>query len=533
MPSANIPQKKLPIGLQSFQKIQNENYYYVDKTKHLHQLIDQGVYYFLSRPRRFGKSLLIDTLHCLFESQKSLFEGLYIEDKWDWETKFPVIRFSFGDGVSQSRAELDKRISQQLQDNRTRLGLAPSTALDIPGQFRHLLMDATNHHGQNAVVLIDEYDKPMLDNLSNSAAAAANREGLKNLYSVIKDADEFIKFCLLTGVSKFSKVSLFSGLNNLTDITLDSDFSDICGYTDEDIDHIFAPELNGLDRDQIRAWYNGYRWLGKAVYNPFDVLLLFRNRTFKPYWFESATPSFLVETLREREVTTPQLSQLMTDHELLGHFDIGNIGTEALLFQTGYLTITASHEPIPGIWSYTLDYPNLEVENSLNKALLMGLGVSHNFVSRNRLTLLQALENHDAHALERHLKGLFASIPHDWYRNNPIQNYEGHYASVFYSHFAAIGLHVQVEDASVNGQVDMMISLDAHSTKSLSKQAFIFEFKVVENAPTSAALQQIIDRRYADKYRASHNQVWGVGIEFSKQQRQIVGFDMQQLADSQ
>lgn len=513
--------KKLPIGIQSFKKIRKDGYYYVDKTQQILQLINRGNYYFLSRPRRFGKSILLDTLKCLFEGQEYLFKDLFIEKKWDWQTSYPVVRLSFGDGVAQSREALDIRIKQQLDENRKRLGLPPSTALDIPGHFRQLLIEAKEKHNQSVVILIDEYDKPMLDNLTNLDIAKENREGLKNLYSVIKDADEFIKFCLLTGVSKFSKVSLFSGLNNLTDITLDPQFSDICGYTDDDIDHVFAPELTDLNRDRIREWYNGYSWLGKTVYNPFDVLLLLRNRTFKPYWFESATPTFLVDVLREREVTTPNLTQLIADHELLGHFDIGDIGTEALLFQTGYLTITDSHEPIPGIWSYTLNYPNLEVENSLNKALLASLGVSHNFVSRTRMTLLKALTDTDSNALELHLKSLYASIPHDWYRNNPIQNYEGHYASVFYSHFAAIGLHVQVEDSSINGRVDMMV--EYHNN------IFIFEFKVVTDKPSGKALQQIVERNYAEKYLSLADKVWGIGVEFSKTQRQVVGFEMAAL----
>ncbi|MDZ7925321.1 MAG: AAA family ATPase [Marinagarivorans sp.] len=189
-------------------------------------------------------------------------------------------------------------------------------------------------------------------------------------YSVIKDADPFLKFVLLTGVSKFSKVSLFSGLNNLRDITLSPEYSAICGYTDDDIDEIFSPELNGLDRNKIREWYNGYNWLGASVYNPFDVLLLLQEREFKPYWFESATPTFLIKELGQRQINTLELAALHSDQDLLGHFEIDAIGTEALLFQTGYLTIAAVDEPIPGIWEYTLSYPNVEVEVSLNKAPL-------------------------------------------------------------------------------------------------------------------------------------------------------------------
>ena len=310
--------RKLPIGIQSLSEIINGGYYYVDKTPYAHALIEQGKFYFLSRPRRFGKSLFLDTLQQLFEGRRELFNGLFIEDKWDWEITNPVVRFSFGDGVAQGRTALDERIGYQLRSNAERLGVKIHPTDDIPGQFRTLLIGAHKKYGQGVVLLIDEYDKPILDNIENTEIATQNREGLKNLYSVIKDADPFLKFVLLTGVSKFSKVSLFSGLNNLNDITLDAKYSAICGYTDTDIDEIFEFELAGLDRDKIREWYNGYNWLGASVYNPFDVLLLLEKREFKPYWFESATPTFLIKKLGERKINTLDLAALHSDQDLLG-----------------------------------------------------------------------------------------------------------------------------------------------------------------------------------------------------------------------
>ncbi|SEP80521.1 Predicted AAA-ATPase, partial [Ectothiorhodospira magna] len=307
-------QLNLPIGVQSLAEIINEGYYYVDKTPWLHRLIKEGKYYFLSRPRRFGKSLLLDTLKELFEANEPLFRGLYIHDRWDWKTRHPVIRISFADGVMSSRRALDQHIEELLREHSQRLGITLSNE-SIQGRFRELITGTHQQHGQRVVVLIDEYDKPILDNITDADVARELREGLKNLYSVLKDADPHLKFCLLTGVSKFSKVSLFSGLNNLNDITLDKPFAPICGYTDEDIDTVFAPELPGLDREQIRQWYNGYRWGDEttpAVYNPFDVLLLFQKREFRPYWFESATPTFLVKLLAERGLYTPRLDTLET-----------------------------------------------------------------------------------------------------------------------------------------------------------------------------------------------------------------------------
>ncbi|MGS2745053.1 ATP-binding protein [Halomonas sp. LS-001] len=510
----------LPIGIQSFEKLRKGHYYYVDKTSLIHNIAETGGYYFLSRPRRFGKSLLLDTLGCLFEGRETLFDGLYIHDKWDWQTRNPVVRISFGSGVLQSRKELDVRIREQLRTERERLGLTLDHDTDIAGEFETLIRQAHAQAGQRVVVLIDEYDKPILDNLLNVELARELREGLKNLYSVLKDADPHLHFVLLTGVSKFSKVSLFSGLNNFRDITLSSDYAAICGYTDHDIDTVFAAELPGLDREDIRRWYNGYRWGGRevtAVYNPFDVLLLLEERKFSPYWFETATPTFLVNLLKERGVFTPQLEHWETEYELLSQFDVDAISSDALLFQAGYLTIKNIEEPIVGYRQYTLGFPNQEVETSLNQALLPSLGVDD--IPKQRRTLFTVLRQHDLVGLEAHLKALYAGLPHDWYRNNPIARYEGHYASVFYSHFAALGVGVTVEDASSHGKVDMSVDFGGH--------IYVFEFKVVEQLPEGKALEQIKAKGYADKYLTSGKPIHLVGVEFSSVERQIVAFEVE------
>ena len=512
---------KLPIGIQTFAQIRDGSYFYVDKTSQIDRLLNQNKYYFLSRPRRFGKSLLIDTLDCLFSGQRSLFAGLFIEDRWNWTIRYPVIRLSFGSGVMDSRQTLDEHIHELLNAQAKRLGLTLENT-SIAGRFNELIEQAHQHFGQPVVVLIDEYDKPILDNIGDSNRALALREGLKNLYSVLKDADPHLRFVMLTGVSKFSKVSLFSGLNNLRDITLSADFADICGYTDSDIDTVFSSALGELDRERIREWYNGYRWgddTVPAIYNPFDVLLLLQNREFKPYWFESATPSFLIDVLKERGVFTPALDRWETEYELLSQFDVNQISTEALMFQSGYLTIHHVKEPIVGYWQYTLGFPNREVETSLNHALLPALGVHDGPLQRR--TLYSCLKTHDLSALESHLKALYAALPHDWYRNNTIAQYEGHYASVFYSHFAALGLDVTVEDASHHGKVDMTLKFGGH--------IYLFQFKVVEQLPEGRALEQIKDRGYADKYRALSQPIHLIGVEFSRQQRQIVQFDVQTL----
>ncbi|MDR1646702.1 MAG: AAA family ATPase, partial [Zoogloeaceae bacterium] len=333
-----MSRKKLPVGIQTFREIREDNCYYVDKTAFALRMIREGKAYFLSRPRRFGKSLFLDTLAELFAGNETLFRGLYCHDQWDWETKYPVIRISFGGGLAQNSEALHASIRFQLNTNAKRLGGALADDC-IPVQFASLILDAEARFGQRVVVLVDEYDKPILDNLTRPDLAREMRDGLRDLYSVIKDQDARIRFAFLTGVSKFSKVNIFSGLNNLSDITLDAEYSNLCGYTDADVDTVFAPELEGLDRDEIRHWYNGYNWRGEAVYNPFDLLLLFREREFRSFWFETGTPTFLVDMLTERRVYLPGLLNMESSSELISAFEVGAISTEALMFQSGYLTI--------------------------------------------------------------------------------------------------------------------------------------------------------------------------------------------------
>jgi hypothetical protein len=520
-PMSPIPRRKLPIGIQNLAKLRQQGCYYVDKSGLAIDLIEAGSYFFLSRPRRFGKSLLIDTFKELFEGNRSLFEGLAAESRWDWSKRHPVIRISFADGVLQSRAELDQRIFEILGDAQRELGVQ-GTYKSIAGRFAELIRLAHEQHGQPVVVLIDEYDKPILDNITAPDMALQMREGLKNLYSVLKGSDAHLKFVFLTGVTKFSKVSLFSGLNNLQDITLDARYSTLCGYTDHDVDTVFAPELPGLDREEIRAWYNGYNWLGVGVYNPFDLLLLFDTREFRPYWFETGTPTFLVKLLAEQQFYTPDLSGLQSDLSLLSSFDVDHIAPEALLFQTGYLTLHGVSRPMPGEQIYTLGYPNREVETSLNRALLVGYGVPERQALNARIRLIEILKTANLPVMQALLRALFASIPNDWYRRNELAGFEGYYASVFYSHFAALGLDIRLEDTTNHGRIDMAVLFQG--------QVYLFEFKVVEQVAKGAALQQLKDRGYADKYRARGEPIHLIGVEFSKADRNIVGFEVETLA---
>ena len=504
--------RRLPIGLQTFRELREEDCYYVDKTGFVARLVDEGKHYFLSRPRRFGKSLLLDTVKELFEGNEPLFAGLAIHDRWDWSVRHPVVRLDFGAGNFAEPGYLHTNTMAQLAAAAEDAGLAARHATATE-RFRELLRALHSRTGQRVVVLVDEYDKPILDTLEAGAVARDHRNYLRGLYATIKSCDAHVRFALLTGVSKFSKVSLFSGLNNLRDLTLDPRYSALCGYTEADLDTVFAPELPGLDRRQIRDWYNGYNWRGaETVYNPFDILLLFDTREFAPHWFETATPTFLVDTLFRRRIGSATLDGLVTSAELLSAFDVDAIGTEALLFQTGYLTIKAT-EQVGDETLYRLGYPNLEVRRSLNRSLLRHLVQDATRQTANTARLYRLLEARDFNGMEALFRAFFASIPYEWHTRNDIAAYEGYYASVFYSYFAATGLDVTVEDASSHGRADMAVRFGG--------AVYLFEFKVVELAGEGAALAQLKARRYADKYRASGEPIYLVGVEFSRDARNV------------
>ena len=510
---------KLPIGIQTFRKIREDGHYYVDKTAFLRRLLDEGTHYFLSRPRRFGKSLLLDTCKELLEGSESLFRGLAVHERWDWSARNPVVRLSFGSGNFQERGSLDESVAAQLDAAERRWDVA--SGYRGGGQRLAALVEAIHRHtGRRVSVLVDEYDRPILDALGNPDVARTHRDQLRGLYAVVKDADAHIRFSFFTGVSRFSKVSLFSGLNNLIDITLEPAYSAVCGYTERDLDTVFAPELEGLDRDRIREWYNGYRWLGTEVYNPFDILLLLRRREFGPYWFETGTPTFLLDALVRRGVGSPALGDMMAGDELLSAFDVDDMAIEALLFQTGYLTITGQSD-LGGTRVYRLGYPNREVRQSLNESLLRHLVRDSTRQTANSVRLYELLERRDFEGLGELFQAFFASIPHEWHTKNEIARYEGYYASVFYSYFAALGLNVTVEDSTSRGRLDMAVRFGG--------AVYLFEFKVVEAAGEGAAMAQLRERGYAEKYRGRGDAVFLAGVEFSRETRSVVGFEVEEV----
>ncbi len=513
-----MTRRRLPIGIQDFRTIREQDFYYVDKTAHIARLVDRGRHYFLSRPRRFGKSLLVDTLQELFSGNEPLFRDLDIHACWDWSIRHPVVRLSF-DGKHDEPGDLARSIASQLAIIERNAGLDPAQSPSSgPERLRHLLNRLHHATGQQVVVLVDEYDKPILDVIDRPDMAIANRDYLRGFYGIVKGSARDVRFVFVTGVSMFSRVNLFSGLNNLLNISLDPGYATICGYTEADLDTVFAPELPGLDRNEVREWYNGYHWLGDArLYNPFDLLLLFETRRFEAHWFETGSPTFLFRMMMDREISPLELEQRTADIRQLSRFDVDDISIEALLFQTGYLTITAQERRGPRTL-YTLDYPNFEVRQSLSDGLLRYVTDQRGETADQGDKLGQLMAANDFEGFADRLRSFFAGLPCQWQGRNGPARYEAWYAGMLYACFRTIGLDLRVEESSGRGRADMVVF---HAG-----QVFVFEFKMADgvedgDAAARQAIGQIRERGYAEKYRDRGEPIHLVGVAFSREKRNL------------
>ena len=512
--------KKLPIGIQTFSELVDpkENNVYVDKTEVIHSLALAGKYYFLSRPRRFGKSVLLSTLYELFSGNRELFSGLYVEDKWDWSRKFPVIRISFGGGEFRTEGKFDSVIYSNLKRNQQRLEISCDDPLGDPGLcFSELIQCANDQYNEKVVILIDEYDKPILDHITDKKTACFNRDKLKGFYSIMKDLDEHIRFVMITGVSKFAKMNLFSGLNNLMDISINPNYATICGYTHPEVKEAFAEHLHDVDMAKLQEWYNGYNYFGEPVYNPYDILLFLGNeKEYRPYWWSTGNPSFLIDLLKEQRRYLPELENYIADDILLDTFDVDHIDIVALLWQTGYLTFAEKIQKF-GAVLYRLKVPNREVQMSLNALFIDYLTDQRTEKLELRSQLYDSLYDNDLETFRKTLHGLFCSIPYQNYANAIIQNYEGYYASVVYAYLASIGLPLITEDSTSKGRVDMTIILP--------DTVYVIEFKVDQ---PGVALKQIRQKGYHEKYLGDDRTVYLIGISFDSVEKNITDFIWEQ-----
>ena len=507
-----MSKRLLPIGVHTFETIRQGNYVYVDKTEMIHSLVTTGEVYFLSRPRRFGKSLFIDTLHQLMLGRKELFEGLWIFDKWDWDVVYPVVRFDFGLGVVHTKEELDSKIRFHLVNTAEKYQITMKPDL-LSSQFAQLLVDLERKYNQKVVVLVDEYDKPILDNLKDVEICGIMRDGLRDIYSILKAQQASLRFVILTGVSKFAKVSIFSGLNNLQDISLKSEYATLCGYTQRDLETQFEGWLDGVNMPLVKKWYNGYSFNGEPIYNPFDVLLYLDNKEFKNYWFETGTPDFLVQLIKESNYSLPDLERFYSSDDLMNRFDVNNFILEGFFFQTGYLTIKDSQVLGDGQISYRLGFPNLEVQKSMSSLFLLKCTPRRLDFRLGQQISRAVLEGKPA-LMEAPIKQFLNSIPFDWYKFHKMDKYEGYWSSLIYAMFATIGLFLKAEDTSNRGRLDLCLYLDT--------TIFLIEFKMSSNSRDP--IEQIKESGYAEKYRNGENQIWLVGMTFDHETRNLSKF---------
>ena len=506
--------KNLPIGIQTLTEIRRRNCVYVDKTQLVHQLVTTGKYYFLSRPRRFGKSLLISTIKELYLGNKAVFEGLWIHNNWDWSKKNPVLHFSF-DAMSYKQLGLEAAIIYELKQwakhYKVRL-----TATDYKAQLNELIQKIARKHSK-VVLLIDEYDKPIIDFLEEGILerGKANRDILREFYGVLKNADELLEFVFITGISKFSKISIFSHLNNLTDITLSKNYAAITGYTQSELEVYFDDYLKQCANDlqlsrekllyHIKIWYDGYTWDGKTeMYNPFGTLNFLADRQFKNYWFATGSPNFLIKQMRKH--THFDVENSVVNNRILEKYDIDNLELVPLLFQTGYLTVK-SVDVMTG--DMVLDYPNKEVRESMYEFLIDDIAKNsqRTHTGRTIQDLNQAFVSKNLPQVHIILNAILADLPAETYLNQT----EGLYHGLIHLVFSYLGMFVNSEVHSSQGRADAVVQT--------LTDVYIFEFKF--NKTAKEAIEQINTRNYAAKYRASNKTLTGIGVNFNSDKRQI------------
>ena len=520
--------KRLPLGKQHFELFFREDLLYVDKTPIIYKLIDGVGYYFLSRPRRFGKSLLVDTLKNIFLGKQELFKGLWIYDKIDWKVH-PVIHLDFsvleyeGLGLSVALMESLDKIA-----NSYSLQLTKETSKGKLSELIEVLSEKAP-----VAILIDEYDKPITDYITDLAKANENRETLREFYGALKALGDKIQLLFITGIAKFSRVSLFSVLNHLTDISLNEEFATICGITHEELVANFEPYLERAEKklklpreavlEQIKKMYNGYSWDGENfVYNPFSLLNFLNEQRFRSYWFKTGTPSFLIELLRQKKIDAKQVESLQVEDTFFDSFNIEwGIAIEPLLFQTGYWTIKKieydNYFPI-----YTLTYPNLEVRRAfLHNLLEIYTYKPETTINSVTLKIRKALNSKDIEALEDQLNILFSDIsshlfpfekkaPDEERVTKEFLAWEGYFQTIIYIVLQYIGIYIKCEVSKHKGRLDAVVEVPNY--------IYIMEFKLED---AEAALQQIKDQQYHHSYQNSSKEILLLGIAFDQKNRMI------------
>jgi len=509
--------KELPIDISAFEKLIKSNCIYVDKTRHIYDLFKgSGHYYFLSRPRRFGKSLLISTLKEVFSGKKELFRELKIEKTdWAWQ-QHPIIYLDFGTIAHQNSEDLKQSLHHRLDiiAHDYKVQLVPGLTLEDKLTSLVTALNTLN----TVVLLIDEYDKPLIDHIIDLDMAEKNRNVLKSFYDCVKGLDEYFRAIFITGVSKFSKVTIFSGLNNLNDISEDPLAATLLGYTQEELEYYFIDyikaygKITGTEKsmvlDTMKQFYNGYRFskLEIRVYNPFSTGYFLHKQEFANYWAKSGNPAFLIKLLKARYESMDDLTNITVKADNLGPFDVDNIPLIPLLYQAGYLTIKdAFYEGVK--LYFKLDYPNHEIREYFTEHLIASMtNLDSSKVDGLLRRIKQSLVDCDITKLCTVLRSLLANIP--YYLHIPKESY---YHSLFQLIFQLMGADVHSEVATSQGRIDTVIMMKT--------RIYLFEFKFDDAGPV--ALAQIIDRRYYEKYLGLGKPIIAVGIAFNYQDKML------------
>jgi Predicted AAA-ATPase/PD-(D/E)XK nuclease superfamily len=508
--------KNLPRDVSDFNTMISGNYAYVDKTQLIYNLYATGGrYYFLSRPRRFGKSLLISTLKELFSGNKQLFSGLWIESSnYDWQ-EYPVIHLDFSTIDHETAVEFKLNLIWTLKNIAQSYGIDISDAPSLGSKLSFLVRQLAQC--KKVVILIDEYDKPILDHLGNIVRAQAQQAVLKSFYDTIKGLSEHLHAVFITGVSKFSKTSIFSGINNLIDITMEPEAAALVGYTKHEIELYFNEYVSDVASDknmstdqvmqEMKLWYDGYQFSERTqekIYNPYSVLYYLKTKKRANYWFSSGTPSFFINLIKNQYLSLEDIKDIELSADSLGTFDIANIPLIPLLFQTGYLTIT-DYDPVTE--KYQLNYPNAEVSESFQKYLVVALTNNNlSTVERSVSLLVQALNANDIDTFCMALQSLFAHIPSNLYIEQ-----ERYFHSLFQFLGNLLGLEIQSEVVTDKGRIDLVIATH--------KYIYIFELKF--NTSSDVALQQIEDRRYYERYVLSKKHIVLIGLAFNYKKKKL------------
>lgn len=511
--------KRLPISIQTFEKVRENNLLYVDKTNFVYELVSQPGYYFISRPRRFGKSMLVSTLKALFEGKKELFKGLFIYDKIaEWKV-FPIIHIDFSKvSYKQGSLEFQQTFIEyiKLQANDYNLTLAASNPAIILNEY---ITKLNKKFKQKVVILVDEYDKPMIDMLGKGQQFEENRDVLSTIYGVMKGLDTLLQFVFLTGVSRFAKVNVFSGMNNLEDISMDSRFSTMIGFTQTEVEFYFQEYIDVLNRQiplshtqlmqSIKYWYNGFSFDGKQyLYNPFSLFNLFQKRTFNNYWFSSGTPTFLINLIKKEKALPENLEHIQVYDLSGGTTQSENTSLISLLYQTGYLTIkNVTYDELRPV--YTLGYPNYEVQYSFLSHLAAGFASEHETSIQPEISILRkAFLDNRLDIFVKKYESFLADIPSRLHIPK-----EAYYHSLTYMILRLVGAKPLLEKETDKGRIDAVLEL--------TDKVYIIEFKFATNKRikhvetlAKKALKQIHDLKYYEPYTGDQRPVFLVGMGF-------------------